>query len=230
MDEARARWPIPIPRHLPLFLFIAIALVLAGHFAMAVYNYRVHEVPWYLEEILDVDEEQSFCTWVSAATMLVAAALLLAIAGRRREERARDAAHWYGLAIGFTAMSLDEVAGVHETLHTWSGIDWTLPGALLVLAIGAFYVPFLIRLPGRMRAQFLIAGAIYVGGALGVERLTIQLQPIFQNVDSLMYKSLAGLEEGMEMIGVALFVTFLLAHMRRLDAGRAPVVVDLEPV
>ena len=67
---------------------------------------------------------------------------------------------------------------------------------------------------------FLLAGAIYGGGAVGVEHFTDS------EVNSLHYNMWTALEEGMEMLGVIVFIYALLDYLRgspervvRLDIG-----------
>jgi hypothetical protein len=215
-------FPIAVSPRLPLVLSVVVAVLLAAHVAVQFYNYRVHELLWYQVELFDVDWEQSIPTWYSGFALLIAAGLLLGIAGRRRVDGERDARYWYGLAAGFVALSFDEVAGFHETLQTAMGGGWTGPGALLAAAVGVLYAPFLWRLPGRTRVLFAVAGAVFLGGVLGIESLTTELMPVLKTVDSLEYKLLAGLEEGLEMYGVVLFIHALLDYMR---SGRRSAVI-----
>jgi hypothetical protein len=74
----------------------------------------------------------------------------------------------------------------------------------------ALFVPFLLRLSTRTRNIFLLAGATYVFGAVGMEIPEgIRSQLYGQDF---VYALYAALEEGMEMAGVVLFLGELLAH------------------
>lgn len=56
------------------------------------------------------------------------------------------------------------------------------------MIIGLASLPFLARLPSRTGNLFVIAGAIYVGGALGVERAT-DWYDVNDLMNTLAYKS-----------------------------------------
>lgn len=73
-----------------------------------------HETMLGLVPLFDVDREQSVPTFFSACLLLTAAGLLALIAAGKRSRRARFAAHWKGLAVGFLYLAADEVAGFHE--------------------------------------------------------------------------------------------------------------------
>ena len=75
-------------------------------------------------------------------------------------------------------------------------------------AVGLAYLPFLARLRRRTAVLFVIAGLVYVGGAVGVERWT------GDDVNSLEYNMWTTLEEGLEMFGVILMIYAVLDHMR----------------
>jgi hypothetical protein len=124
-------------------------------------------------------------------------------------------------------LSLDEVAALHELANTFMTVEWTIPGALVALAIGALYVPFLQRLPAVFRNRFLFAGFVFLSGALVVEHLT---GPDYfkYSMESMPYVLMSSLEEGLEMYGVVLWIRALLLYMEervRRSPG-APVPVE----
>lgn len=123
-------------------------------------------------------------------------------------------------AIGFHILSIDEVVGLHEYVNTLTeDTTWTTYGAIIVLIIGLANLPFLARLPSRTRNLFIIAGAIYVGGALGVERATDWYDE-HDLMNTLAYNLWTAVEECMEMSGIVLFIFALLEHIA--PAGQVP--------
>ncbi len=159
---------------------------------------------WHLS-IFDLDEEASFGTWFSAVILLIAGRLLLVQARRLRADA--DAWHvwWLTLGIGFHVLSIDEVVGTHELLNTvMEDKPWTVVGFWIVAVVGLAYLPFLWRYRWRAAGLFLLAGALYAGGAVGVEHWT------GAEVNSLHYNMWTTLEEGMEMAGVIVFIYALL--------------------
>ena len=206
---------------------IVVAL-LALHVVLQTATYRGADIPWDLQDLFDLDEEQSVPTWFSAATLLFSSGLLLAIAGTKRRGGDRDARYWYGLSAGFAVMSLDEVAGLHELLNSTMSMTWTVPALGLVLAIMFLYARFLLRLPVATRWLIVVAGVTFVAGAVGVELLTnVLLNRKQLALDTLDYKLLTALEEGLEMFGSVLFLSAILRYMEASASRRSKVEIEI---
>ncbi len=188
-------------------------LLLACHAGLTLYHYRVEPLPWLLRQLFDVDRENNLPTWYSAFLLLVATALLWLCARQRKAEGDRWSGQWLALAGGFLLMSLDEVAGVHETINSVIEVTWAIPAALLVPVLGLAFVPFLLHLPRRTAFRFVLAGAIYLAGALGVEIFGNSLS-VQSLRDTLQYNLATLVEEALEMLGVILFIHALLRYMR----------------
>jgi hypothetical protein len=97
---------------------------------------------------------------------------------------------------------------------------WVVAGALGALAAGVFFLPFLRALPARPAARFVLAGAVYVGSAVGLETVATQLGYDAAGDGGYDWATLGmvTLEEGGEMAGVALFIWALLDHLRAAGA------------
>ncbi len=171
---------------------------------------------WHLS-IADLDEEESIGTWFSSGMLLFASLLLLFRARTVRLAGEPGGSGWLVLGLGFCFLSLDEVVALHELLNSLLGDDtpWTAVAIPFVAVLGLCFVPFLRRLDKATAIRFLVAGAVYVGGAVGVEHFTDDA------VNSLHYNMWTALEEGVEMFGVILFIHALL----ELQRGR---VIQLE--
>jgi hypothetical protein len=86
---------------------------------------------------------------------------------------------WRTIAVMLTAASIDKVATFHELLGgalrrllDLGGVflyAWVLPAGLVVAVLGGSLLPFLLRLPRRVGRLLIVAGLIYVLGALGLE-------------------------------------------------------------
>jgi hypothetical protein len=209
-------------RRVGFLLFgIAGALVLA-HILAVVFWYRdlLPIDDWLYISFFDLDEEESIGTWFSALILFAAGQLALLQYRCTKAVAGGWSLWWLLLAIGFHLLSLDEVAGFHEFVNTVvEDTHWTTYGAILVLVVAAAYLPFLWALPPRTRWYFILAGAIYVGGAVGVEWGTLWHEDNDQ-LDTLGYNLWNALEEGMEMAGVILFICTLLRHLA--DSGENP--------
>jgi hypothetical protein len=71
------------------------------------------------------------------------------------------------------------------------------------------------------RRQFLIAGAIYVGGALGME-LPLGWWTERAGSDNLVYALIDGVEETMELSGTTLFLLALVEYLGASAVVAAP--------
>jgi len=182
------------------------------HIVLQAFHYFVSELPWLLREIFDVDEEESFSTWFSAIILFGASFLLFLIARDSMCKKEKFSKHWYGLAIGFGILSMDEVVGMHETFNTITEVAWTVPFAYLAIAIFAIYWKFLIHLPTEAKRNFLIAGAVFLSGGLLVEHFADYYVDIYE-MDNFGYQLLTAFEETLEMVGVILLIRALLQYI-----------------
>jgi len=157
----------------------------------------------------DLDEEESFGTWFNSGLLLIAAVLLM---HRARVLRAQeDAWHtwWQIMGIGFCVLSMDEIAGMHEWMNSMmEDTPWTVVGFMIFGLVALVYLPFLWHHRWRTGLLLLLAGAIYGGGAVGIEHFTDS------DVNSLHYNMWTTLEEGMEMLGVIVLIYTMLDHER----------------
>lgn len=198
-------------------LWITVGVLLGIHVILSFVHYQMHELPWLVRQIFDVDEEDSFPTWYSAIALFLTSAVLWINARAHRQAGSPLRMQWYGLALGFLFLSVDEIAGMHETLNGEIEMSWAIPGGIVALIVGVAYLSFLTKLPRRTAVWFVMGGAVFVGGAVGVELFT---ERYLHNdeLDSLGYYLWNGVEEGMEMAGVLIFLRALLQSMK----GHAP--------
>ena len=183
-------------------------------------------------------------TWFQSSLLLGCAAVLAQIAVLRANERSDDVGRWRGLAAIFLFLSIDETAQLHErsmklllpvldvlSLRPSEGIrsffragifhyTWVIPAAAVVVTLLLVYLRFLLALPSPVRRLCVIAAALYVGGALGLEMaggLYASLHGRAQPV----YSLLASGEEVAEMAGALVFLcAFLSLLQSRVDADR----------
>ena len=177
-----------------------------------------------MRQIFDVDEEDTIPTWYSANALLLTSGLLYLISQRKKIDQDPWYRYWYGLTIGFVFLSLDEIAGFHETVNGLVDFSWTLPGSIIVLIVGLLYIRFLWHLPTKTRIHFIVAGAIFVGGAVGVEKYTDWYEDE-ELLNTLAYNLWTAVEEGMEMGSIVLFIHALLQYMNLEKNAR----VNIQP-
>ena len=182
-----------------------------------------------LTELFSLSYEANVPTWYASSLLLVAALLLGQIAGRVAEVGGAHRRRWAALAGIFAYLSLDEAIEIHEYLvylvsFETSGVllfAWVIPATLLLAVLGAFYLPFLRDLPVASRRRFVVAGVIYVGGALLME-LPLGWWVDHHGDDNLTYGVLDWVEETLELVGATLFIRALQLHLRSGAIGERP--------
>jgi hypothetical protein len=192
----------------------ATGLVAAGGLAIELIHARSHApaVEW-LVGLLSLSYEQNLPTWYASCLLFSCAVLLTVIVRRAPGDRLR----WGLLAAIFYYMSLDETAELHEQLggtFETGGLlyfDWVIPAALAVAVIGLFYLPFVLRLPEPTRRRIVIAGVLYVGGALLME-LPLGYWTERAGSDNLTYAVIDWVEESLELAGASLLLLTLWSH------------------
>jgi len=165
--------------------------------------------------------EGNLPTWYATVLPLLCAAMLAAIAAGEAVDRGR----WRALACGFVYISIDEAVELHELLgglFDTEGVlrfGWVIVAANIVLAVGLAFLGFLRRLDRPTARRFVLAGGIYVTGAVLFE-LPLGWWTEQYGEDTPGYALIDWCEETLEFTGLTLFAATLL---RRLE-GRGLVV------
>ena len=168
---------------------------------------------------LSLSYEQNLPTWFSSSLLLACAVAAAAIA----RDRPPRAGHWWFISGLAAYMSLDEAAELHEHLGghlDTSGLlyfDWVIPAAAIVTVLVIAFLPFLRLLHPATRTRLVVAGAIYVGGALVME-LPLGWWTEQHGTDTLGYALIDTAEESMEMVGSILALSALIAHRQERAA------------
>jgi hypothetical protein len=193
-------------------LALLAASLLIIHILLTTVHYTLSELPWLVRSLFDVDEEESVPTWLSSVLLLLTSLALSFIYRVKRDQGDTYQVAWLGLAIGFVAMSVDEIAGFHEAINSVTEFSWAILGLIVAAVVFAAYVRFLASLPASTAVGFIVAGAVYVGGAVGVELAT---EPYLYNdeLDTLGYNLWTAVEEAMEMGGVLYFLSTLKRYV-----------------
>lgn len=211
------------PRKLTWMLAaVAIALACAS-VACAVAKYRFgHGELQGASRLFDLMQEANVPTWFSSVLLLVCATWLWMIGRLKKAQGEPFARHWAGLAIVFVMLSLDETAQVHDLvsdqlqarLHT-SGVffyAWVIPAIGFLAVLAVTYFRFLLHLPNRTRILFLLAGTVYVGGAVGME-MVAAIYDQSHDFENAVTAAMANVEETMEMAGLVIFIYALTAYL-----------------
>jgi hypothetical protein len=221
------------PRRIALILGI-VAIYLAAQSIFGEYintnvlHGRFSSVPALVLDEFSVNAEQTIPTWFQVLLLFVISVLLAVIARAKRASKDAYTPYWAALAIMFVYLSMDEAAAIHEIvsdpLHAafqTTGIlafGWQILAAPLVIIFGLIFLRFLFHLPPRTRNLFILAGALYVGGALVTDAVSASLLPS-DNELSLQYLAVGTLEELLEMAGMVVFIYTLLAYIAEMQVG-----------
>ena len=174
--------------------------------------------------------EANIPNWFSSVLLLANGAVLFAIGAARP---GADRVYWFGLGIVFVGLSLDEAAALHDLASPlFAGVfttlartvgepfvalarkpnyAWEIPGAIFCLVAAVTCVPFLMRLPRRTRTGFIVAGAVYVAGAVGVDVVEGWYSGLYGPKNPI-FVAMVTCEESLEMIGATLFLVALLRY------------------
>jgi len=204
-------------------LLITMLGLISMHLGLTYYNHQINETEWLLHQLFELDEENNLPTWFSSFLLLNNAFFLWVISDSKNPVVVTELGtdphrnQWRILAIGFLVLAIDEVAGLHETFHTAIDTNWAIFGGILVILVGLSFIPFLLSLRRTLAVWFVLAGAIYVGGAIGVEYLSKDMDE-----DSMSYDFAVAVEEGMEMFGALLFLYINLRELSKdsLEPGK----------
>jgi len=223
--------PVVVPRRaITAVLFGCIVALSIASFAGQISTY-VFGYPFLMGAVplFYVDLEGNLPTWYQATVFMFAALLVFCIHLLERRRQSRYAAHWLLLGCLLVALSIDEASQLHELtmepLSRWIGRlegawrpMWVILGIAAVAVVGAFYLGFFLHLDRRERIHVVLAGALFVGGAVGVEMATAAMYEVYEPKLklSLRYAVMAHIEELAEMLGLWVFVDFLLLRLSRL--------------
>ena len=219
-----------------LMIPVAVLSLVSGSLALATQWAPPEHVEtfrfWFY--FFDVGREINVPTWFSAGLWLIAG--LLAGYFARRASRHRRS--WALFCLVCIVFSLDETLELHERLDVIGnelgrylpvqlGFTWVLPGVLIAGLIGLSLLRMVLALPATSRAALRAAGAIFVGGGVGVETMS----GLFLQGDALPWQFflLTLVEETLEMTGAALGVAALahiLAYRHSADRSTAFLVAD----
>jgi hypothetical protein len=211
--------PAAVARVLSMVAFLLVLASSVGQFSKYALG---HGSVKGLVQLFNLDAEQNIPTYFQVLLMLFAALILAVIAVLHRMQSIPHASKWAVLSFGFLYMGYDEAFQVHEALGPplrkllGSNLGvfyhaWIIPFSALVVLIGLYFTRFLLHLPATVRRRFLIAGTVYLGGAIGMEMIGGRYGEL-HGQENWIYSMLATIEESLEMAGVITFIWALLRY------------------
>lgn len=210
------------PKLILRVLLLIISILLCAHVLGILSEFALgHNNVYGLIPLFDFDIENNIPTLYSSLSLLFASVLLWFIAKFRKSSE-KPFILWFGLAIIFTCLSIDEAVCLHELLTEplrnslqLDGIfyyAWVIPYGIGVILIALVYFRFLLSLPNKIRQLFITAAATFVTGAMGMELLG-GLFASKHGDQQLPYKLITTAEELLEMLGTAIFIYALLTYL-----------------
>lgn len=212
---------------LAFFLFVILIIHLLSLAAVLV-KYHFDGEYFRLTQFFDVGIEDNIPTIYSVVALIFAGVVCFVTWRIIKNLKAKDPIYWLILGIVMVFLGFDEGATIHETIGSWVKRNyhgegyfrwlWVVPYSVLTAWFAAAYFPFLMRLPSKTRLGLILSGAIFVGGAIGVEMISAAEYEAAKDagVRSLQYYLLYSLEEFMEMLGIALFIYYVLDYLASL--------------
>lgn len=212
--------PTSIVRLLGALAFLLLLINIG--FQLTVYANGKHDL--YGARFFYFDSEDNLPAAYSTLLILISALLLMVITILKKYQSGAMVFHWAVLSAGFLIMAIDEELSIHEELieplRTILGYDgygifyytWVIPAIVLIVVLGLFFLKFLIRLPVKTRIHFVVAGAVYIGGCIGVELIGGRYDEL-HGKENLTYSLIATFEESLEMTGIIIFIWALLVYI-----------------
>ncbi|HEX5172396.1 MAG TPA: hypothetical protein VFW11_24640 [Cyclobacteriaceae bacterium] len=177
--------------------------------------------------LLTVDFQSSLPTLFNTILVVIAFIVLAMISLHIRKMKSDEVYNWLLLTAAFLLLSLDENPSVHNifvTVFNKYGVvgqrlvmnyAWGMPYGALVVIFVFFLIRFVNALPRDIAIGFVVSGFIYVFGAIVIGLYGANLLHIHDRY-SIRYVLLASYEESLEMIGLTLFIYYLMRfiHIR----------------
>lgn len=173
-------------------------------------------------QLFNMNLEANIPAWFSASLMIFISILTFFIA----KIQEGDLKKYFSLiSIIFLLMSCDEISSVREILNnpvrnafSLGGIfywAWLIPAIIILIIAGLYFYNFFSILNPYFRKSFILAGVIYLSGAVLMEMAGGYLYS--HNLgDSLYYVLEVVIEEGLELFGLMYFISSLFKYLKSL--------------
>lgn len=221
---------------LPKILIGIISVLFLLHCAQLVAYYVISDADKFdFIELVDFDYEGNLPAFYSALALFLTSCLLTLISLKKQQDQAPFKNHWKILTIIFIWLMLDEALGLHEELGDFVEalqlfeaegflyFAWVVPYGLLLCLFAFSYLRFTLSLPKKTKILFILAGFIFISGAVGLEVISAKEADLHGST-TVLYSVLYTLEELCEMLGIVLFIYALLDYIQK-DIGTIQVTL-----
>ena len=204
-----------------ILILISLGLAIAsltGQFYIYFFGY---EKLLGLVNFFNVDSENNLPTLYSALLLLLSSVLLSLIALTKQENSNRYTLHWQGLSIIFLYLSFDEWLQIHEKfnsrlntlIESASNKNWDVLNLIFISVFVLIYLNFFFKLPAKIKRLFVVACTLFVIGAFVIEVIGVHYFPNIYHQRIFLAEVISTIEEGLEMIGITIFIYALLTYM-----------------
>ena len=235
INLAAAISPQRVTRALLMIVFCLVIFSLIGHFM----QYFLPDFPLRdpIVSKFALNKEQNFPTLYSSLALLLCSGLLFLIAQAKAKVRNRYTRYWYALSLIFAGLSLDEIMGFHELasapLHRM-GVNgflynaWLVPASFFLVLFFIAFAKFFFHFPKTTRRLFLLATALFLGGACFIELLD-GYYAFLHGKNNFGYAMFSTLEETLEMLGIVVFIHALLRYITCLGIKHVSTEIYVYP-
>jgi hypothetical protein len=175
-----------------------------------------------ISHYFNFDQESNLPSLYSALALGFCSYLLAIITTFNKIKKVKYAQHWKALSLIFLFLALDEACSIHELLIpvlrgaiNAKGIlyfTWVIPAFFLLILFLISFRKFIKNLPTKTKTIFILAGMIYITGALGMELVGGYIADNFGY--NTIYGIASSVEELLEMFGIVLFINGLLSYIQ----------------
>jgi len=208
------------------FLVIILVIIIIANILGQMKNFRVGIIEglnWV--NLFSMSRELNIPSLFSVWILFTNALLFAFITLQEYESNGRYKTAWGVLCLGFFFLAFDEGASIHELLVDPTRrligesnpssffFTWTIPALIGSVFVALIYARFLWSLPKSTRWQFILAAALYLGGAIGFE--LVEGRILHQTgIKTLAYCVMEIIEETMEIAGAILLLHALFFYIR----------------
>jgi hypothetical protein len=207
----------------------AFLLLLIAHIAVVFLKYKLmpeSNLAERLDQFFDFDREVNFPTYFNTILLFLATQTFLLIALQSTHVKFYYKTYWYILSFAFLFLSVDEFVRIHEWFIGWmpqlfglggTGIlkfAWIIPYGILAILFGLYSIKFLLALERPYLKGYLICGALYLLGAIGIE--SIGGIAYEQNEEAITFEYIlfyTTIEESLEMLALILLLNYNLKFL-----------------
>jgi hypothetical protein len=218
-----ARNIVVTPMKITLYLLGIVAILLLANFVV-IYIRFVLGLQFEFIKTFYFNSEANIPSFYSASAILFSAILLFLIGNLGSEREKGQSTSWKLLGYIFTFLAIDEFVSIHENLtgmirnlignvgNGYLHYAWIIPYVAVFGSVFVYLLRFFFRLPAATKCKFMMAGILFIGGAVGMEMLSGRYEYLHGREGDLNYAMLVTAEELIEMVGIIVFIYALLKY------------------